>query len=206
MLTNISFLFNFILYFKLLTYKTSVMQNFADKYEFKDHIAKMLLELDINKVTFEKMFAEVFLEIYDKEKHFPYVWDLLKISVVDHIIEEIGKIKKADKPMFLPLFEDYQKLNGELSDLIAHLIKESEENPLNIQKRSIVDLTKYPVLYRIVEHNDLATFKPDYVTSAKFIEFFESNIGKCGLYFLYDINKELLFVGKSISLGETILK
>lgn len=180
------------------------MQNFADKYEFKSHIAKMLAELDINKETFEKIFANVFVEIYEKEKNFLFLTDLLKVSVVNLIIEEITKIKKTEKSIFLPLFEDYQKLNGELSDLIAHIIKETEHNPLDV-KNTVIEIERYPILYRITEHKDLTTFKPEYITTAKFIEFFESNIGKYGLYFLYNINKELVYVGKSISLGETIL-
>ncbi|KAF5038286.1 hypothetical protein DSECCO2_555870 [anaerobic digester metagenome] len=43
------------------------------------------------------------------------------------------------------------------------------------------------------------------VPSENFKSFIESHIGKYGLYFLYNLKKQLLYIGKSISLGDRIV-
>lgn len=180
--------------------------NFQDSYQFKEYIAKLVSAFDISKTTFDGLFANVFMEIYDKEKANTYIFEFLKISVIERISEEIKNINRKEKTIFLPLFEDYQKLNNELNDIIIrHLKTSKDELEINRNKKFFFDLNKYPVLKRITEQKELETFTPDLITDPAFITFFKNNIGKHGIYFLYNLNKDLLFIGKSSNLGETII-
>ncbi len=183
------------------------MLNFNNKYQYKDYIAGLVSELDISKDTYDKMFAYVFIEIFEKEQQFSCFFNFFKVSITNKIAEEIKKIKKKEKTIFLPLFEDYIKLNNELED-INNKIKKGCHNGSGVckqEKNCLIDISKYPVFYRITEHNVLESFKPDLATSSEFIEFFKENIGKFGLYFLYNLNKELLFIGQSLNLSETMI-
>jgi len=183
------------------------MQNFKNKYQFKDYIADIAAELDINKETFDKIFAQVFLDIFEKEKQIPCLQNFFKINVINKVVDEIKKIRKHDKTIFLPLFEDYLRLTTELDDIIINIKKScrDQEKVCVTKQECIINISKYPILLRIAEHSELESFKPDLTTSQEFIDLFKENIGKFGLYFLYNLNKELLYVGKSLNLGETII-
>jgi hypothetical protein len=183
------------------------MQEFKDSTQYKNYIGKLLAGLDINKDSFERMFAKVFSDIYEKEKQFPCNLLFFQTIISNRIISELKSIKKKDRTLFLPLFEDYQKLNNELSEVIGRIKKDCGEVLKNCRDLSKckIDFSKYPVLSRITERDELIAFKPDLVTSPAFLEFFEKNIDKFGLYFLYNLKKELLFVGKSLNLGEKII-
>jgi hypothetical protein len=180
--------------------------NFQDSYQFKEYIAKLVSAFDISKTTFDDLFANVFMEIYDKEKSNPYIFEFLKISVFERICEEIKNINRKEKTIFLPLFEDYQKLNNEINNIIIGHLKSSKDNlEINRDKKFFFDLNKYPILKRITEQKELETFTPDLITDPAFITFFKANIGRNGIYFLYNLNRDLLFIGKSSNLGETII-
>lgn len=184
------------------------MLDFKNKYQFKDYIADIVAEFDVNKETFDKIFAHVFLEIFEKEKLIPCLNSFFKISVTYKIAEEVKKIKRKDKTIFLPLFEDYLKLVTELDDIIININKNCKEEKEKICEKKqdcFINISKYPILSRIAEKAELESFKPDLITSQEFIDLFKENIGKFGLYFLYNLNKELLFIGQSLNLGETII-
>jgi hypothetical protein len=183
------------------------MQEFKDSTQYKNYIGKLLTGLDINKDSYERMFAKVFADIFEKEKLFPCILLLFQTSVSKRIVRELKNIKKQDRTLFLPLFEDYQKLNNELSEVISRIKKECGEIFKNCKDlaKCKIDFSKYPVLSRITERDELIAFKPDLVTSPAFLEFFEKNIDKFGLYFLFNLKKELMFVGKSLNLGEKII-
>lgn len=183
------------------------MLNFVDKYQFKDYIADIVSDFDVSKETFDRIFAQVFLEIFEKEQQFPCFFNFFKVSIINKIAEEVKKIRKKDKTIFLPLFEDYVKLNNELDNIINKIRKECQ-NDSGVCRQGgdcFIDISKFPIFLRITEHNELESFKPDLVTSPEFIEFFNENIGKFGLYFLYNLNKEILFIGQSLNLGEAII-
>jgi hypothetical protein len=183
------------------------MQTFKNKYQYKDYLAEIISNLDISKDTFEKMFSQVFMEIFEKEQQYPCFVNFFKANVIHKIAEELKKIKKNDKTIFLPLYEDYVRLNTELDDIIIHIKKNCQHGNevCKMGKDCIIEISKYPTLQRITAHGELESFRPDLITSQEFIDFFKENIGKYGLYFLYNLNKELLFLGKSLNLGETII-
>jgi hypothetical protein len=89
----------------------------------------------------------------------------------------LKSIKKQDRTLFLPLFEDYQKLNNELAEVVNRIKKECGDILKNCKdfKNCKIDFSKYPVLSRITEREELIAFKPDLITSSKFLEFFEKN-------------------------------
>jgi hypothetical protein len=183
------------------------MQNFKNKYQYKDYIADLVSELDISKDTFEKMFAHLFLDLFEKEQLYACFFTYLKISLVNRIADEIKKIKKKDKTIFLPLFEDYLKLNKETDDIVIQIKKKCMDSSGKCKNGNdcVIDISKYPTLLRLSEHGELESFKPDLITSQQFIDFFKENIGKFGLYFLYNLNKELLILGQSTNLGESVI-
>jgi hypothetical protein len=181
--------------------------NFKNKFHYKDYIADIVTELDVSKDTYEQMFAQVFMDIYEKEQQALCVFNYYKINIANKIAEELKKIKRKDKVIFLPLFEEYIKLNNELDDIILKYKKKCQDKVGICKKNNdcFIEISQYPTLFRIAEHGELESFRPDLITSPEFIEFFKENIGKFGLYFLYNLNKELLSLGKSQNLGETII-
>jgi hypothetical protein len=44
------------------------MQNIINKYLYKDYLFEILSKLDISKETYEKMFSQVFMEIFEKNR------------------------------------------------------------------------------------------------------------------------------------------
>jgi hypothetical protein len=183
------------------------MQEFKDKYQFKNYIAKIVSDIDISQDVFDSIFSNVFFEIFEKEKQYPCIFNFYKTSIVEQIIREIKELKKENKKDFLLMFEDYQKLNNELNELILKIKIKCGSNfgNCNSNKDCKIDIKDYPLFYRCIERKDLKVFKPDLIPSAKFLNFFEKNAGKHGLYFLYNLRKELLFVGKSSNLGQNII-
>jgi hypothetical protein len=184
------------------------MQSFTDKFQFKNYIAQALSdEINLNKDVFDRIFANLFLEIFEKEQKFPCIFKLNQISIAEQIVWEVKNIKKTNKKDFLLLFEDCQKLNNELNELVISVKKECGHKGYNCNdKRCNIDISRFPLFYRCIEHKDLKVFKPELVTSTGFIKFFEKNAGKYGLYFLYNLRKELIFIGKSTNLGQKLVE
>jgi hypothetical protein len=183
------------------------METFADKYQFKNYVRKQAVELSINGDFFDKLFANVFIEIYEKEKLTDCIMKMLNIRITDIIINEVLRVGKKNKGDFLILFEDYQKINSELSEIALRI----ERHCLNKNKQCkkdgscILDLAHYPYLCSRTENIDLKTFRPEQVLKPEFLLFIESHFGKHGLYFLYNQEYELMYVGKSENLGSTML-
>jgi hypothetical protein len=183
------------------------MQGINDKYQFKNNIGKILADFGISHEMYEKVFAYIFLEIFEKHKQYSFIFSFYKINIIEQIIWEINDVKKHKKENLLLLLEDYQKLNNELNELVLKIKKDcvDESGQISPDWSNIIDITKYPMFYGIVENKDLRLFKADLITSPLFLEFISTNLGKYGLYFLYNLNKELLFVGKSTNLGSKII-
>lgn len=182
------------------------MAEFADKYQFKNYIGKIVIGMNINKDMFDNLFANVFMEIFEKEKKSKCLEKLLGISTTEQIAKEVKKLSKEPKINFLLLFEDYQKMNNELTDLLIRIEKECpDDNDCIKSGKCIIDIAKYPYLCSRTERADLKIFKPEPITSKEFVTFIEENIGKHGLFFLYNLNKELIYIGKSTSIGGSVV-
>ena len=96
-------------------YSVKNMQLFADSYQYKNHILKTVSGLGISNDVFEKLFAQVFVAIYEKEKLLQCFLSIHQIELSKKILEELKGIKKENKASFLNFFEEYQKLNSDLS-------------------------------------------------------------------------------------------
>jgi hypothetical protein len=183
------------------------MYTFNDKFQYKNHIGRIVTEFGISFEVYEKMFAQVFIEIFEKEVECRCLENYYNVSLSNQIINEISNIKKFNKKNFLILFEDCQALNNELNELVIKIKRTCNctNKNCNEEDHKKIDISKYPLFSSVVENKNLKIFKPELVTSPKFIEFFEKNTGKHGLYFLYNIDKELLMIGKSADLGKSLL-
>jgi hypothetical protein len=183
------------------------MQEFVDKYQFKNFIAKTVSEFGIDRDMFDRIFASVFLEIFEKEKLYPCIFNQYKISLVKRIVYEVKKIKKAEKENFLILFEDYKKLNNELIEIVIKIKNEckSVAGKCPDNENCKIDISQYPLFYICTQHKDLKIFEPDQNTTPEFIELIEGCMNKHGLFFLYNTNKELLYIGKGTNLGAAII-
>jgi hypothetical protein len=182
------------------------MKSFKDKYEYKKQIEKLVLNFDIKQDVFERVFATVFVEIFEKEQKYKSFLDFYKTSLVDKIIYDLSHLKKQSKGLFLLMFEDYQKLNNELVELEIKIKKECKK-PLSVTaaEAAKIDISRFIILQSIIHKLDLKDFKPEQTTSPEFLACIEANIEKPGLFFLYNIDKELMFIGKSSQLSGKII-
>jgi hypothetical protein len=183
------------------------MYTFIDKFQYKNHIGKIVADFGVSYEVYDKMFSKVFEELFEKEVECRCLENYYNVSLTNQIISELNNVKKTNKKNFLILFEDCQLLNNELNELVQRIkrICHCTNKLCNVEDHQKIDISKYLIFSAIVENKNLKVFKPELVTSPKFIEFFEQNIGKYGLYFLYNIDKELLMIGKSEDLGKSLL-
>jgi hypothetical protein len=179
------------------------MKSFKDKYQYKKHIEKLILGFDIKHDVFERVFASVFTEIFEKEILLKEFFDFYKISAIDKIVYDLEHLKKQSKSLFLLMFEDYQKLNNELTELGIKIQREG--NPITSEKIRNIDIARFIVLQSIIHKLDLKDFKPEQTTSHEFLMCLEENIEKAGLFFLYNIEGDLMYIGKSSQLGGKII-
>lgn len=184
------------------------MQALTDKFHFIKHIELSVANFGISKDTFDKLFAKVFIDIFEKELQYPCIFEYFKTSIVKQLFYDLKEIKKGNKIQVLLLLEDYQKLNSELSEIVIRIKKncKNDNGKCNQFGSCKIDLPAFPLFKSLVEHKTLKLFKPELITSAQFLSFFQENIDCHGLYFLYNIHKTLLFVGKSLNLGASMLE
>jgi hypothetical protein len=183
------------------------MQALADKFHFIKYVETQVADFGISKETFDKLFAKVFLEIFEKEKHYPCIFEQHKTSIIKQLLDDLKSIKKGNKIQILLLLEDYQKLNSELSEMLVRVKKECLAEGKKCSPNTCnFDISTFPVFKSVVELKTLKLFKPELVTSPQFLSFFQEQVGNHGLFFLYNLNKDLLFIGKSLNLGTSILE
>ena len=182
------------------------MKSFNDKYQYKNHIEKLVQNFDIKQDMFERVFAQVFLDIFEKEQLFHAFFEYYKISPTQKIIFDLTHLRKQSKSLFLLMFEDYQKLNNELTEIGIKIKKECKSlAAFTDSDDSKIDISRFIVFQSIIQKLDLKDFKPEQSTSPEFLAYIEANIEKPGLFFLYNIDKELMFIGKSSQLSGKII-
>jgi hypothetical protein len=183
------------------------MQEFKDKYQYKNHIRKIAADLGFDEDMFDKIFANVFLEIFEKEQQIPCIFKKYHIGLTNQMLADIKTIKKVNKENFLILFEDYQKINNELNEIVLKIQKDCEKKSFKCSDISEcdIDIKKYPLFFGFSQRKDLQVFRPDLITSPELLQFIEDNMGKPGLCFLYNLNRELLFITKGSNIGAKII-
>lgn len=136
------------------------------------------------------------LEFFTKQNIVLLGWCLSK--------DEILKRNEIDIPINQLTWN--MKENKDVSDLVAKLstvmseLKEVREN-----KRSIKDCVKCKEVFPFVDENklfDLVRGKNNF--TEEFFETTELLLNTPGVYFLYDANRELIYVGKSYGVGRRV--
>ena len=178
------------------------MSSFKNKYDYKSQITKLVSEFGIGQELFEKIFAQVFTDIFEKETSYSKFFEYYKISVSNKIYNDIKNLKKESKNLFLLMFEDYLRLNNELNELIIKIKKESGAKSIDYGK---IELLRFPVLFSIIQRKDLKDFSPELETTKEFLALIEENIDRSGIFFLYNLENELLYIGKSTHLSGKII-
>ncbi len=180
---------------------------FKDKYDFKNSIRNVAINFAIDADLFDKIFGKVFTEIFEKEQQIYCILKKYNISLCQQIFLDIKTIKKAEKANFLILFEDYQKINNELSEIVFKVKKDCTNSSGKCidPKECKIEIKQYPLFYSFVERKDLQEFHPDLIPTKIFLELIEQNMGKPGICFLYNKNKELLRIKKAANLGAKII-
>jgi hypothetical protein len=184
------------------------MTHFADKYQFKNHIKKLALSLSIDSDFFDQFFSKVFFEIFEKELKAGCIMKKLNISITQVIADEVARIDKKNKASFLLLFEDYLKMNAELDEIIIRIENDCEgkQNACESGNNCSLNLSRYPYLCDRTNNIELKSFMPDHTLNAMFLQFTESIFGRPGIFFLYNSEQRLMFIGRGENLGTKMLE
>jgi hypothetical protein len=180
---------------------------FNDKYDFKNAIRKIASDFEINQDMFDKIFGNVFMDIFEREQMAACILNRFNVSLCQQIFADVKTVKKSNKENFLLLFEDYQKISNELAELdvkIKMVCYDNNGKCKNVQDCK-VNIKHYPLIFNFIERKDLQEFHPDLIPSKAFLELIEQNMDKPGLCFLYNRNKELLHIKKATNLGAKIV-
>jgi hypothetical protein len=183
------------------------MQEFKTKLSFKDYIGKIVNDFGISRDMYETAFSPVFEDLFDKDSKCVCLRKYYHSNILEIIIDELANIKKTNKKNFLTFFEDCQTLNNELNEVVQKIkINCSCTEKICIEEEHTkIDISKYPLFSALVEDKNLKVYKPELIASPQFIEFFGKNVGRHGLYFLYNTDRELLLIGKSENIGKELL-
>ena len=184
-----------------------IMQSSKNKGQYKELIQKTVTSFGFSVDMYQSAFALVFEELFENDARCACLREFYKTNVPEIVVDELIKVKKSNKKNFLTFFEDCQTLNNELNEL-THKIKRTcscSDKTCNNAEHSKIDIAKFPLFNALVEDKNLKIYKKELIASPEFISFFETNTGKHGLFFLYNKDRELLFIGKSENLGKELL-
>lgn len=188
---------------------------FVDSNHFKNYVRKIAIGLGIDKNDFEKDDAQLFIWLYDFEQANRDKLNALGVgSVVDRLVKKIRKLGSNSNPMKdLGTFGyeciELRTLLDQLEILCEQLDNKKLDPNFNILNYFDQDYLKdFWAVRRIVtdsKNKFVSIHKHNFVPSENFKIFVDKHIGKYGLYFLYNLDKQLLYIGKSISLGDRIV-
>lgn len=183
------------------------VKTITDKYQFKNVIKNHITQLSIDPDFFDRFFSPVFTDIFEKETQAACVLDKLHLKLTQHILAEVQKIDKKNKADFLLLFEDYQKINTELDEIIIRINGDCKNLRIcESQTDCLLNFSHYPILCERTNNIELKTFRPELTLHPLFIELIENSFGQFGIYFLYNSEHELIFIGAAENLGSQMLE
>jgi hypothetical protein len=182
------------------------MFDFTDKYHFKNYIRKVCFGIGLPIDDFEEYYAEIFYSIYDFENEFSGFLYFHRFELCKQVRFEIRKLNKGDLYYLAHILKDYEQLKKELAE-VSSIIRSHPNYEKHKRNSYGINIKKYRILCRSAsEQNKFITlYKGRSELSEIFIKFIEDNEMKTGLYFLYDTEKKLNYIGKSINLGSRIL-
>jgi hypothetical protein len=187
---------------------------FNDKFHFKNYVRKIAESCGFNKFKFDNSkLPKILCEIYDFEKENEIIIKAIGAnSIIDHFVENIQNlyfVKENDKyEEFIDNVQKFDILYNE-TKIVCNKFENIEivdgYNLYNYLDR--YSLKKISFLKSLINLNNPYNRLNDVeeIPSFEFKEFIDSVKGKSGLYFLYNENKDLLYIGKSTSLGDRII-
>lgn len=186
-----------------------MQQSFKDKYHFRNYIRKIFITLyetdNVNNNSFE-YFSKYFYTMYEVASKYSSFFYYLQFDLCLQIANEVRNLNSQDYAYA------YTLLTTEYPQLVKELLKISDllENQ-NVDKNSSsnfgIDITKFPIFYKYAceQNKFLQIFLNGTILTNEFKEFINCIERKKGLYFLYDKNETLIYIGKSINLGIRML-
>ncbi|MFV0572861.1 MAG: hypothetical protein ACK5M1_10595 [Xanthomarina gelatinilytica] len=133
-------------------------------------------------------------------------------SITDHLIKELKQLYYCDESqkmnLFLNIYSEVRDIYEQAIIVCKQIKLESIKDGFNLSNYFDNEFLKpYAKLQQYVKNNNKFSYlnENEFIPSTKFKEFVENHIGKFGIYFLYDENKTLMYIGKSTSIGDRIL-
>lgn len=187
---------------------------FENEIHFKNYVRKIAISCGFEKENFESgIISSTLKEAYLFEKEFKMeIFSIGAVSIIDHLLTELKQLYYCQEEqklnVFTIIFGEFLKLFDE-TKTVCNIIEtdkiREDFNLYNYFDREF--LYPYVTLKKLVNSNSKFSRlnENEFIPSTKFKDFITENIGKCGIYFLYDEFKTLIYIGKSTSLGDRIM-
>lgn len=187
---------------------------FKDSLHFKNYVRKIAESCGFRKEEFETTKIPIILmNIFDfQSKYEKEIFEIGAPNIIEHFVKELKKLYYCEeihkRNIFFDSFNELDKIHEQLKIVCLNIKIEKLKDGFNLFNYYDEDFLKpHKELKILVRDNNKFNYlnETDLIPSSEFKELVQSNIGKFGLYFLYDENKALMYIGKSTSLGDRIL-
>lgn len=187
---------------------------FKDSLHFKNYVRKIAESCGFEKEEFEKTKIPIILiSVFDFQREYEKeIFEIGAPNIIENFIKELKKLyycaEILKKNIFFDTFFELDRIHEQLKIICLNLKNEKLKDGFNLFNYFNEDFLKpHKELKILVRDNNKFNYlnETDFIPSSEFKELVESHIGKFGLYFLYDENKALMYIGKSTSLGDRIL-
>lgn len=187
---------------------------FDNATHFKNYVRRIAESCGYDKYKFEQTnVPHKLVELYEFE--FKYEKELFAFGasgIIDYFITELKQLYYCDedqkKNLFLEIYIEVNEIFDQAKIVCEQIKKESIKNDFNLFNYFDSDFLKsHYKLKQFVKNRNKFNYlnEQEFIPSTEFKEFIENHIGKFGLYFLYDENKVLMYIGKSTSIGDRVL-
>lgn len=187
---------------------------FENEIHFKNYIRKIAVSCGFEINNFENgEISQILKDAYLFEKKYEMeIFSIGASSIIDYLLKELKQLyycKEEQKlNVFTKIISEFINLLDETKEVCQIIEQEKIKADFNLynyfdKKFLYPYLTLRKLVNSHCKFNQLN--ENEYIPSNKFKEIIVQNIGKCGIYFLYNEFKTLMYIGKSTSLGDRIL-
>lgn len=187
---------------------------FNDQFHFKNYVRKIAESTGYDKSEFDKTkIPAILLDIYRFQlENEMEMFAIGAPNIIDHFMTELKQINYREESqrinIFLEKFIELNEIYEQAIIVCENLKKEKLKAGFNLFNYFDKDfLYPHHRLKRLVKENSKFNYlnEEELIPSSEFKNLIETHVGKFGLYFLYNKDKALMYIGKSTNLGNRIL-